>query len=143
MWWANDSKLPLFHQGKIHDFFLILHSAFSIGINLTCCWVLIRLISLRMHLLNFFSYWAKTLCAVACLHLSVPPREWWICVFCWGGGWWCRKGCAEKDVQRLHVLLFMRIFFKILKIMATLQNCRCEDLKFKKVVMLKTSVDLL
>lgn len=27
--------------------------------------------------------------------------------------------------------------------MATLQNYKCEDLKFEKVVMLKTSVDLL
>ena len=89
----------------MHDFFLILHSAFSISINLTYCWVLNSSFCTCIYLV-FFPYRAKTLCAVACLHLSVLPPKMVNLFFLLGGGG------AEKDVQRLHVMLFKR-FLKI------------------------------
>lgn len=120
----------------MRDFFLILHSAFSISINLTCCWVL--LIILHMHLLSFFPLLSEdpVCCSLSTSVCPPPPQKKKMVNLFFLLGW----GGAEKDVQRLHVLLFKRFSQKIV---ATLQNYKCEDLKFEKVVMLKTSVDLL
>ena len=88
----------------MHDFFLILHSAFSISINLTYCWVLNSSFCTCIYLVFFPLLSEDPVCCSLSTSVCPPPQNGEFVLFVEGGG----GGGAEKDVQRLHVMLFKR-----------------------------------